>query len=152
MWKRPSIAVVLFVTVVIGACTEHRVGPARTADDYERKARTTASAALSTVETVRLLAETSSEGKSFASYTNVSVSEQEDRLNEIEGDFASIQPPGPSSDELRDELQPILDSAADHIADVRIAARRGHLSDLDIVGAPLAADADALNRFLEQLS
>jgi hypothetical protein len=151
MWRR--LALLCFgVMPLASACVEHAVGPARTADDFERKARTTASDAISTVETVRLLAETSSAGRSFGTFTSVALSEQEDALASIRSDFESIQPPGPDSDSIRAELIPLLDSAVDHIATVRIAARRGALGDLERVGAPLADDSAALNDFLEELS
>jgi hypothetical protein len=44
-----------------------------------------------------------------------------------------------------------LTDAFDHVADVRIAARRGHVDDLATVATPLDADADALNDLLETL-
>ena len=78
----------------------------------------------------------------------MSVSEQEDGLSAVEGTFASIQPPDRRADALRDELVAILTSAVDHVADVRIAARRGDLADLDRVAAPLRADAAALDAFV----
>ena len=137
--------------VAAPACTTHSVGPARTADDYVRKARTTATDALSAVETVLLLAETAAAGRSFATYNNIAISEQEDTLAAVRGDFESIQPPGTDSDALRDELTEILDTAIAHLADVRIAARRGDLGDLDVVAAPLEADASALDDFVSEL-
>jgi len=151
MLIRGRLAVLGAAVVLLVGCTTHRVGPARTYDDFERKARTTAEDSLSAVETVRLLAEVSASGDAFGPYLSVSVSEQEDTLAGIEGDFASIQPPGPRSDALRDELTPILDAASTHVADVRVAIRRGNLRAADSVAAPLSADADALRTFLEQL-
>ena len=140
------------VAGVLGGCSTHSVGRAPTTDDYERKARTTAEVALSAVETVRLVADTASAGDAFASYTNVSLSEQEDSLGAAQGDFESIQPPHASLDDLREQLIAILDNATAHVADVRIAARRGQLAGLDEVAAPLAADAEALRAFEDELS
>ncbi|MCU1401380.1 MAG: hypothetical protein JWN62_4489 [Acidimicrobiales bacterium] len=139
-------------TLALSACTHHQVGPARTFDDYVRKSRTTAEDALSSVETVRLLATTAADGNAFGPYTNVSISEQEDTLADVVGDFGSIQPPDQHADQLRAQLDALLSSATDHLAAVRIAARRGTLAGLDEVAAPLAADSDALNAFLEGLT
>ena len=135
----------------VAACSEHSVGPARTYDDFERKSRTSAAVALSSVETVRLLAETSSDGDAWGAYTNIGLSEQEDTLAEATGDFASIQPPDHRSDDLRAQLLELLDSAGDHIATVRIAARRGDLGSLEQVAAPLADDSVALQHFLDSI-
>ncbi len=126
------------------------VGPARTQDDFDRKARTTASAARSTVETVRLVAETASDGNAFGPYSGVSVSEQEDTLTEIQGDFNSIQPPNGTSDDMRAELNEILTASLHHVAAVRIAIRRGELRAAADVAQPLAADSDALTAFLDE--
>ncbi|MBI5089016.1 MAG: hypothetical protein HZB15_09210 [Actinobacteria bacterium] len=128
------------------------VGPARTLDDYERKARTTAHDAQSVVETVLLIAETAAAGHAFGPFTGVSISEQEDALAAVQGDFGSIQPPDERADALRAELNELLSSAMDDIAAVRIAARRGQASGLDDVAAPLADDSAALDAFIESIS
>jgi hypothetical protein len=52
---------------------------------------------------------------------------------------------------LRRELLDVLDDAFDHVGDVRIESRRGHLDGLDVVAAPLGTDSKALNALLEQL-
>ena len=132
----------------LGGCVAHPVGPARTFSSYEGKAVSSAEAAQSAVATVQLLATTAAAGKAFGPYTVVSVGEQEEDLSATEGTFASIQPPDRRADALRVELGAILSSAVDHVADVRIAARRGHLADLDRVAAPLRADAAALDGFV----
>jgi len=136
MRRRRAIAL-LALLAFASACTEHRVGPARTADDYERKARTTrVGRDPPRWKPFGLLAELSSAGKSFGAFTSVALSEQEDSLAAARADFESIQPPGDGSDDIRDELVPLLDAAMDHVATVRIAARRGELSDLADIGAP----------------
>ena len=132
----------------LASCVAHPVGPARTYPTYEAKAVTSAEAAQSSVATVQLVASTAAAGKAFGPYTVVSVSEQEEGLSAVEGTFASIQPPDRRADALRDELSAILTSAVDHVADVRIAARRGDLADLDRVAAPLRGDAAALDAFV----
>jgi len=104
----------LLTVLVASACVSHPVGPARTFGTYEGKARTTASSALSEVQTARLIATTASRGSAFGPYTGQ-----------------------------------VLSDAEDHVADVRIAARRGALMTLADVAAPLDGDIDALQSFLK---
>jgi hypothetical protein len=147
-----TCCIVAVAALVTNGCVEHKVGPARTLDDYERKARTTAHAAQSAVETVRLLAETASDGQTFGPYTGVSISEQEDAFAGVQGDFGSIQPPDARADDLRDQLNSILSTAMDDIAAVRIAARRGQLDDLAEIASPLSDDSASLEQFIESIS
>jgi hypothetical protein len=149
---RPALCIVVVAVLGCTGCVQHMVGPARTLDDYERKARTTAHAAQSAVETVLLLAQTAADGNAFGPYTGVSISEQEDAMAAVQGDFGSIQPPDDRADKLRDQLNEILGTAMDDIAAVRIAARRGQLDDLDQIAEPLADDSDALDQFIESIS
>jgi hypothetical protein len=108
--------------------------------------------ALSAVQTVRLLADTAADGGAPSSYTAVAVTEQEDALGGVRGTFMSIQPPpGPEAADLRRRLSVTLTSAFDHVGDVRIQARRGHLDHLDDVAAPLTADADTLRQLKDEL-
>ena len=119
--RRSPLVSILVAVLTLGlfGCINHPIGPARTFDDYEGKAVTTAESALSAVESVRLLAVTASEGHSFSSYTAVAVSEQEDSLGGLRGTFASIQPPDDDAVAVREELTPILDDAFDDVGDVR---------------------------------
>jgi hypothetical protein len=143
----------LLAATVATGCVAHPVGPARDLDGYERKASTTVGSALSAVETVRLLAATASEGGAFGAYTSIAVSEQEDALGGLRGTFMSIQPPpGPTADQLRAELSRVLTAAFDHVGDVRIEVRRGHLDGLDVVALPLATDAEDLRRLQDELA
>jgi hypothetical protein len=144
------VALVIAVLASAPACTPHPVGPARTFGKYEGKAVTTAESALSRVQTVRLAAETGGAGDAFGPYLSVLISEQEDALSGLQGTFGSIQPPDERSDEVRAELNGLLGDAVDHVADVRIAVRRGELDELPDVAAPLATDAIALERFAEE--
>jgi hypothetical protein len=152
MWTRvPALAVAAMVgsAVVAGGCLAHPVGPARSFSAYEGKAMTTAEAARSAVATVQLVSDASTDGGTFGPYTAVTISEQEDGLSAVQGTFASIQPPDTDADRLRSELDAILASALDHVSQVRIAARRGELADLDQVASPLAGDIEALDAFVE---
>jgi len=125
------------------------VGPARTLTTYEGKAVSTAESASSAVQTVRLAAQTGSDGHAFGPYLSITISEQEDALAGVEGTFGSIQPPGEEADDLRDELDALLSRALDHVSAVRIAVRRGDLDGLARVAEPLGGDAASLSAFAE---
>lgn len=133
----------------LAACTPHPVGPARTFEAYEGKAVTTAESALSAVETVRLAAAAAARGNGFGPYLSIVVSEQEESLSGVQGTFGSIQPPDQQADDLRSQLGDLLSTALDHVADVRVAVRRGELATLADTAGPLADDAAALDRFAE---
>jgi len=143
---------VLLALALSAGCVAHPVGPARSFDSYAAKASTTLESTISAVETVRLLAETAADGSAMGPYTSVAVSEQEDALGGVRGTFLSIQPPPDDrSMQLRDDVSALLTAAFDHVGDVRIAARRGHLDDLDVVARPLEQDAAALEDVLDSL-
>ena len=119
-WRPLVVGAAGILAATLGGCVNHPVGPARTFDDYEGKAVTTAESALSAVETVRLLATISDEGRRVRQLHAVSVSEQEDSLGGVRGTFASIQPPDDRSVEVRNEL------IADPRQRVRRRRRRAH--------------------------
>jgi hypothetical protein len=142
-------ALIATAIVLTSGCVAHPVGPARTFSKYEGKAKTTAEAALSAVETARLAAQLASDGRAFGPYTSAVLSESEAAASGADGTFASIQPPDARADELREELASLLTEAVGHLADLRIAARRGHILDLDEVAKALAKDAEQLRAFVE---
>jgi len=122
--------------------------PARTFDAYELKAKDTAESALSSVETARLAARVATDGKAFGPYVSVMLSETETAVGEVQTTFSGYQPPDARADHVRSKLDRLLNDAADHLADLRIAARRGQLHRLDRLAAPLASVAGQLRRFL----
>ena len=140
----------LLVTIVVtSACVSHPVGPARTFGKYEGKARTTAEGALSEVQTARLVARTAARDNAFGPYTGLVLSDAEESLGGLASTFGSIQPPDERADKVRSDLGSMINDAEDHVADVRIAARRGELADLGHVAAPLDDDVTALQAFLK---
>ena len=110
-----------------------RSGRRATFGTYQNKAVATAESALSSVETVRLASEAGSAGNAFGPYLSVLISDQEDALADVQSGFASIQPPDTRSDRLRTELDDLLGTALDHVADVRIAARRSQIDELAVI-------------------
>src|SRR5688500_10471074 len=78
---RRILGAVVLTVAGATACTPHPVGPARTFAKYEGKAVTTAEAALSSVETVRLAIATATSDLGFGPYLSVMVSEQEEAIS-----------------------------------------------------------------------
>jgi hypothetical protein len=120
------------------------VGPARTADDYERKAKDTAETVLSAVRTAELAVDVAVRDRAFPSYVAVVLGDAEGEAAGAASTFAKVQPPGASSDRLRGELGDLLDEADDVLSATRIAGRR---SDDEALGA----QAEALGRLADRL-
>ena len=143
------LRLIALAAVLLGACSSHPVGPARTFGAYEAKAVTTAESARSSVQTVRLAAEGGDDHGGFGPYLSVLVSDQEESLAGAQDTFRSIQSPNEDGDALGAELDELLGTALTHVTEVRTALRRGQLAGLRDVAAPLVDDSTALKRFLE---
>jgi hypothetical protein len=142
---------VLAILVAATGCA-HWVPRARSAADYELKAKNTAEAVLSAVQTARLTVGVVERDRAFPAYVAVTVGEAEADANGAASTFSAIQPPDAASDGLRAELGDVTDAATDALAAVRIAARR---SDADAVVAEagrLRQIADDLRAFLAEHS
>jgi hypothetical protein len=139
----------VLLAVALSACVPHPVGPARTYGKYEGKAVTTAESALSAVQSARLTATGATRHHLFGTYVGLVLGESEDNLSGLAGTFGSIQPPDEHADALRTELNSLLSDAGDHLAVLRIAARRGRIDELAALAEPLAADAEKLDGFVE---
>ena len=147
--------VVIVVTVaalglLATRCVPHPLGPARTFGKYEGKAVTTAKSVLSNVATVRLAAHNSSRDRAFGPYLSVLISDAEEAVSGTQGTFDAIEPPDERADKLQQELDQLVSDALDHIRDVRIATRRGELSQLADEAKPLDDDARKLEHFTER--
>jgi hypothetical protein len=137
------------LAVALAGCTRS-VGPTRTADDYEAKAADTAEAVLSAVRTAELVAVAADRGRAFGPFVAVALDDAEGEASGAAATFESLQPPGPSSDRLRDELGDLTGEAADALAGLRIAARRGDLDELGRRAEPLDDLGDRLEAFAER--
>jgi hypothetical protein len=135
--------------VLLSGCVAHPVGPARTFSKYEGKAVTTAKSALSAVESARLTAEAASGGNAFGPYAASVISEAEESARGVRATFASVQPPDPKADALASQLDALLGATVDDLTAVRVAARRGELDRLSAIAAPLAADSERLQAFMD---
>jgi len=138
--------VALGLVLVVAACT----GPVRSANVYESKAGETAEAVASAVETARLAVDAAREGKAHGRYLTQVLVEAEEDAGSAEGVFDGIQPPHRQADELRDRLDELLTEATGTLAELRIAARRGELTELPELAAPLTEVAEGLHAFAEE--
>jgi hypothetical protein len=147
--KHPALAAAALAAVVLTGCVSHPVGPARTFGKYEGKARTSAEAALSAVETARLAAEAAGRDHVFGPYLGQILGEQEESASGTQETFDSIQPPDRRADELRQRLDDLLAAAVSHLGELRIAARRGEPRTVARLAGSLAEDADRLSSFAD---
>jgi hypothetical protein len=144
-----GVIVVLLLTTLGWRMVPHPVGAARTEGKYRGKAVTTAKGADSHVMTALLASRSASRGNAFGPYIGLVVSDAEEALSGVQGTFDSIQPPDSVADALRQELDGLLGDAISHVARIRIAARRGELSQLDALARPLVEDARKLESFMD---
>jgi hypothetical protein len=140
----------LLLALTCAACVPHPVGPARTFAKYEGKAVTTAEGVLSAVQTARLAARTSSRDHAYGPYLSIVMSESEDAASGLQGTFDSIQPPNGRADRLRSQLDELIAGAVQHLADLRVAIRRGELKDAASTAQPLAHDVKDLSDFIDE--
>jgi hypothetical protein len=134
------------VLLLLMAC----VAPARSSDAYEGKAADTAESVASAVETARLAVSAARDGRAFAQYLSVVLTEAEQGAGGSGNVFATIQPPDQGSARLRDELLDLVDRAESVLADLRIAVRSDQLERLPDIARPLEALGEQLARFAEE--
>jgi hypothetical protein len=142
---RLRVGCVVLLAVVASSCA----GSARTPTAYRLKARSSAKAALSAVESATLAARLVREQRAFSTYVSVVLDSAERDATATESTFASIQSPSTPSDKLRDQVDQVLNDAADAISKMRIAARRDEWSDLLQAAQSLPKVADQLQRYSE---
>jgi hypothetical protein len=141
--RRPLLA--LSLVVLLGACT----GPVRSSAVYESKAGETAKVVGSAVQSARLAVDAASGRKAYGRYLTQVLLDAEEDATAAQGTFDGIQPPDRRADQLRDSLDKLLDEATSTLADLRVAARRGHLGELRGLAEPLPRLSDRLDAFAE---
>jgi hypothetical protein len=145
---RALAAVVLAAS--LNGCVTNVTGPVRTTTTYEHKAAATAATAASNVATAALLARAGADDRATFPYLSIVASEVEDGLAAAQSTFDAIQPPTQEAERVRDELGDLLETAADDLADARIAIRRGDRTPLEDLADRLHRDADSLSDFEER--
>ncbi len=137
-------AVVLVAVVIAGsACA----GPSRTNGDFRHKVANTAEAIQGVIGTVHLAVAAAADDKIPGPYLSVTLAEADDDASDIVDLFDSIQPPSGTADDLRNELDTILQDVVSTLDAVRIAVRRGDIDQLPALARPL----DQLNSQLQPL-
>jgi hypothetical protein len=138
-------SVLVLVVVVLSGCA----GSARTSTSYRLKARNSAKAVLSAVESAALAARLVHEKRAFSTYISVVLDSAERDATATESTFASIQSPNVASDKLRDQVDQTLNDASDAISKMRIAARRDEWSALLQAAQSLPKLTDELQQYSE---
>jgi len=143
---RSTVLGIALGTLALSGC----VGPAPDDAAYESKAVLTAQTALSAARTALLTTRTHADDRLPRTYLEPVLVNAEQTLGSVRATFDSVQPPATSAaDELRAGLDPLLESAASDVTELRIAARRGQTSALgDTVD--LSGVADQLEAFTEE--
>jgi len=142
--KRSALLGVLLGTLAVSGC----VAPAHDDAAYESKAVLTAQAALSASRTALLGARTYAEQRMPGGYLEPVLVDAEQQLGSVQTSFDSVQPPATTpADDLRTTLDPLLESAASDVTELRIAARRHRDDDLRRAAADLGPVADQLEAF-----
>ncbi len=138
---RTCLAILTLISVA--SC----VGPARTFDVYASRAENSVEQAQSAVQTTLAAIDVAVAKQAFAPFVSITIQDANETVDGAESGFASIQPPDQASDELRQEVLPVLSDASDAIALARIAARRVDVESL----AQLRPRLTDLSRQLDQL-
>jgi hypothetical protein len=133
--------------LVLGGC----VGPARTTDDYTRKASTSVHDVHSAVETARLGVDAVARDRTTGPYVSVLLGQAEEQATSVQSTFDSVQPPNEDADRLRDEVDGLLTQAVSVLGDVRIAARRGDTDGITGRGPALADISKRLSDLEDRL-
>jgi hypothetical protein len=133
--------------VLLSGC----VAPASSTTDYEADAAMSAEGAVSAARTAVLATQAYANGKLPANYLEPTLVDAEDTLDSIQSTFTSIQPPhSAAADELRADLQPLLDDAGSAVTEMRIAIRRDRTDALVAASGDLATAAEELDAFAQE--
>jgi hypothetical protein len=125
------------------------VGSARGETDYQKKAVATTEHVRSSVRTVELAVQAAGEDDAFGPYLARVISQAEDDASSALNSFETVQPPSEDADQLRDEVDEIASDAISHLAEARIAIRRGDIESLTDLADVLTRAGDDLEQFGE---
>ena len=133
----------LALAALVTGCTP----VARSTQTYESKAATTAEKMESAVASGELVAMLSAEQRAWATFASAAAGGAEREGDDVASTFDAIQPPDQPSDNLRNELDPLLQQARDELGSLRVAARRGGKGDLAGIAADLHKLGEQLDAF-----
>jgi len=137
------------MTIVLVLLAAECTGPVRSYDVYASKAANTASKTASAVATAELTVRAATGGRMLGRTAAQTLAESAEDAGSTQGIFDAIQPPDRRSDQVRSELDDLLEQAVGTLEDLRTAARRGDLAGLERFGAPLPKLASELQDFAE---
>ncbi len=145
--RRATVLGIVLSTLALPGC----VAPAPDDAAYESKAVLTAQSALSAARTALLGTRTHADDRLPGTYLEPVLVDAEQALGSVRATFDSVQPPAtPAADELLATLDPLLESAASDVTELRIAARRDRPTALRSAAADLSGVADQLEAFAEE--
>lgn len=142
--RRTRVGLGLCCLLALESC----VAPARTLKPYEADAVTTAEETQSAVQTALLASQSAARGNASGNYLSALFGDTEDTASAVQSSFDSEQPPSPIGDRLRNDLDSILQDAAAGLVALRIHVRRGEISRLDQIAAPLRKVSTDLDHFI----
>src|SRR5205823_12040584 len=87
--------------------------------------------------------------RAFNNYLSVLIGEAEEGATSVQSTFDAIQPPDAASDNLRDQLDELLQQAVSLLGEVRIAVRREDRQGMLDQAEPLKKLSDDLDLFVE---
>jgi hypothetical protein len=129
------------------------VGTARTTPAYRGKASHTAAAAVSALQTAKLVVDIAAKGNMLGVTGETVLSEAESDFGSVQEQFDSIQPPNTKeADDLRTQLDNLLNKGSDALAQLRILSRRAEQTQMEKVAAQIPDLVDKLNKFAEATS
>ena len=135
----------LLLLLAVSGCT----GPVRSFGVYESKAANTARKTASAVATAELAVQVATRDRTFGRTAAQTLAEAARDAGDTQGVFDAIQPPDRRSDQLRSQLDDLLQPAVSTLEDLRTAARRGDPRHALDVAAPLEKLAGELQDFDE---
>ncbi|MCA1840969.1 MAG: hypothetical protein ABR507_06215 [Actinomycetota bacterium] len=138
----------MLILTVLSACA----GPAFNFHAYEGKAVDTADSVLSSAHSMHMIVLGLKRGNSFDTFAESAIQDAEDGASGTISAFETIEPPGRDSIRLRSELDGLLQTASGAISDMRIAFRRGQMSEMLRLDLDLQKTADELKAFSEDHS
>jgi hypothetical protein len=141
----PRLLTLAALLLALCACT----GPVRSYGVYQSKAGRTAQTAASALQTAGLAVQAASQRKAFGRYVTQVLAEAEEDATAAQGTFDGIQPPDHRADQLRGQLDGMLQQAVSTLQQLRIAARRGDTQALLRAAVPLTSLARRLGDFAE---
>jgi hypothetical protein len=144
--RRWRVMAVAFAAI---GCAVGCVGSSQGEADYQHKAVATTEHVRSSVRTVELAVQTAAEGDDYGPYLSRVISQAEDDASSAANAFDTIQPPGETSDEVRDQVDELTQQALDVLSKARIAIRRGDVGGLVQLSSDLTAAGDQLEQFGE---